>query len=522
MSEQKKIWLVSREYDGIAEAGGVKNVTTSLAENLCRTGIDVTVIMPLYKCTKFDLLRHYEEDVVSPAVVKIDGKEVPVRFNSGIANGVKIILVNTECFAEKKGVYTYTWEDEKENYVHVKGTGHFDVLYMNTVFQKAVVEYAKKCIDEEDSQNKKPDVIHCQDAACAMVPVFANIIKKLRQIKYIVTIHNAGPGYHHEYYSMDIAERLTGLSGFILEKGINGQAVEPFLLAGLYADITTVSPWYAEEIMNGTTETQGLSEGFKKLGIKITGITNGIDSEKYLPEKKEISLLPYEYSPGKCQLEGKYANRQYFLEHYASRNACLDEYPEIRKYGFISTTNESEKTVYVSYHGRIVSQKGIDILQKAAVLLLEENLNIRFIFMGQGEQSLEKALAGISEKYTGRCVYFLGYERALTRLCTAAADFAVFPSNFEPCGLEDFIAQIYGTVPVAHATGGLCKIKDGGTGFLYKENNEKSLAEAIKRACEYRKNRSQFINLIQNAALSVNQDYSWKNVIRNSYMQLYF
>mgnify|MGYP003320229804 CR=1 FL=1 len=198
----------------------------------------------------------------------------------------------------------------------------------------------------------------------------------------------------------------------------------------------------------------------KKLGIKITGITNGIDSEKYLPEKKEISLLPYEYSPGKCQLEGKYANRQYFLEHYASRNACLDEYPEIRKYGFISTTNESEKTVYVSYHGRIVSQKGIDILQKAAVLLLEENLNIRFIFMGQGEQFLEKALAGISERYTGRCVYLLGYERALTRLCTAAADFAVFPSNFEPCGLEDFIAQIYGTLPVAHATGGLCKIID--------------------------------------------------------------
>ena len=31
---QKKIWLVSREYAGVAEAGGVKNVTASLAEGM--------------------------------------------------------------------------------------------------------------------------------------------------------------------------------------------------------------------------------------------------------------------------------------------------------------------------------------------------------------------------------------------------------------------------------------------------------------------------------------------------------
>ena len=34
----KSLWLISREYAGIAEAGGVKNVACSLCEGLVRRG----------------------------------------------------------------------------------------------------------------------------------------------------------------------------------------------------------------------------------------------------------------------------------------------------------------------------------------------------------------------------------------------------------------------------------------------------------------------------------------------------
>lgn len=513
MQNKLNIWLVSREYDGIAEAGGVKNVTTSLAENLSRMGNDVTVFIPLYACSNLSSVNENKENIIPPVKIKIGESEEGVSFNSGEKNGVKFIFISSFIFNEKRGVYTYTAEDEMENREHVRGTGHHDSLKMNVLFQKAVIEYSRTVF-------KMPDVIHCQDATAALVPVFALEFDKLNGTKFIVTIHNAGPGYHHEFYSFDNAKFLTGLSDEILKKGMNGNSVEPFLLASLNSEITTVSPQYAEEIMAGKTETQGLSKEFKKRRVTITGITNGIDFEKYTPQNKSISLLPYEFNPCMNELEGKYKCRRFFLENYAFENAKNNDIENVRKYGYLMDSPDSDCT-YISYHGRIVTQKGIDILCQAAANLMTDNRHIRFIFMGQGEQSLETSLAELAETYRGRCVYFWGYERALTRLCTASADFAVFPSKFEPCGLEDFIAQIYGTLPVAHATGGLCKIIDEVTGFLYKDNNARTIVSCIRRAYHLKKEPEKFQQMIKNACLSVKNNYSWANVITQSYMKLY-
>lgn len=513
MQNKMSIWLVSREYDGIAEAGGVKNVTTSLAENLSRMGNDVTVFIPLYACSDLSSVKENRENIIPPVKIKTGDSDEGVSFNSGEKNGVKFVFISSLIFNEKRGVYTYTSEDEMENSQHVRGTGHHDSLKMNVLFQKAVIEYSRSLF-------KMPDVIHCQDATAALVPVFAMEFNKLSRTRFIVTIHNAGPGYHHEFYSYEIAKSLTGLSDEILKKGMNGNSVEPFLLASLNAEITTVSPQYAEEIMSGKTETQGLSKEFKKRKVKITGITNGIDFEKYTPENIHISLLPYAFNPCKNDLEGKYKCRRTFLENYGFENAKVTSMENIRKYGFLMDSPDSDCT-YISYHGRIVTQKGIDILCQAAANLMTDNPHIRFIFMGQGEQSLETSLAELAETYRGRCIYFWGYERSLTRLCTASADFAVFPSKFEPCGLEDFIAQIYGTLPVAHATGGLCKIIDGETGFLYKDNNARTIVASIRRAYHLKRDHEKYSRMIQNACLSVKNNYSWYNVISKSYMKLY-
>lgn len=524
------IWVVSREYAGLAEAGGVKNVACSLSENLVRLGNKVMLFIPFYGCTDVSRVSDYTAGVIPPVEVNVMDSKETVSFSSGVLDGVEIIFVCHHSFAEKLGVYTYTERDEKENPAHKRGSGHEDALFLNTLFQKAVVAFGNVC-----SHEQIPDIIHCQDATTAMVPVFvmersnedmAGRIVFARS-KCVVTIHNAGPGYHHDFSSVEEAHHYTNLPKNLLEKGLNGTHVEPFLLSALNARITTVSPQYAQEILSGSTETAGLSECFKARHIEIEGITNGIEFDKYDPTDVKKSFLPYTFNPAKKDLIGKYKCRALFLEKYAripndtdNRNKDLG----IDQCGHIETGNAGDpcEPVFITYHGRIVRQKGIDVLAEAADKLLSMNEPVRFIFIGQGEPELENQLALLSLKYGGKCIFLRGYDRAITRLCTAVADFIALPSKFEPCGLEDFIAQLFGTLPIAHATGGLCKIVDEQTGFLFKPDTSDELASMIKSLVQLKQADSDiFNNMIAYAASYVRENYSWRTVVKERYLVLY-
>ena len=108
-----------------------------------------------------------------------------------------------------------------------------------------------------------------------------------------------------------------------------------------------------------------------------------------------------------------------------------------------------------------------------------------------------------------------GYNRVIARLSSASCDFIVLPSEFEPCGLEDFIAQVFGTIPIAHKTGGLNKIIEGQTGFLYKENSALALVAKISQVLTLFELKKNMINkMIKKASANVRKEYLWKTVIQ--------
>jgi starch synthase len=207
----------------------------------------------------------------------------------------------------------------------------------------------------------------------------------------------------------------------------------------------------------------------------------------------------------------------------------LDETPDITCFGTIESAPDA---VYYSYHGRIAWQKGLDVLEKAARVVLAHSDNARFIILGQGDPTLESLLIGMSVRYPGRFVYIRGYERSLARMAVAVSDFLVLPSAFEPCGLEDYIAQIFGTIPVAHAVGGLQKITNGKNGFLYgtHESNEPArLASLLLELAEPLANSrgkgmrsvSAYLEMIRFAARHVRDECNWDRIIRDSWIPLY-
>lgn len=513
----KSLWLISREYAGIAEAGGVKNVACSLCEGLVRRGTKTTLFIPLYACSCLDEVEKYAK-LPHQGTIQVADYSYPISWACGSIHGVDIVFIISSLFSNRRGVYTYTKEDQEQDPSCVRGEGHRETLVMNVLFQRAVLEYGLLF------PKQVPHMIHCQDAAAALVPVFARHCERYRAVfsntHFVVTIHNAGPGYHHAFDNAETALKLTSLPEQCIRDGINGEngSVEPFLLASSCACLTTVSPWYAYEILNPQNhDTGGLSGEFIKRGVNIIGITNGIDCDRYTPEEPKKSLLTYPFSPAKKDLCGKYLCRNDFIQQHKE---CTQIYQGVEQYGFILPPQEN--TVWFSYHGRLVRQKGLFVLADAIEQLLPEHTEMRFIINGQGEAVLEERYEQLAARFPGRCIYFRGYDRALARLCTAIADFLVLPSDFEPCGLEDFIAQIFGTIPVAHATGGLNKIINGETGYLYHPNTGEKLSNLLAELAERFIIDHEFnMEIIAQAAVFVRYTYSWDEVINRKYMPLY-
>ncbi len=536
---KKSLWIVAREYAGIAEAGGVKNVIKDLAEGSAEQNINTTVFLPFYGCTKKTGKKAFSSEI------KISNKKHFVNFLKvkSKTENLNFVFIDTKIFNTKKGIYTYTCEEAKElsniNPEIKKGVAYIDTNEMNTVFQFAILSYAA-------TMGIAPNVLHCHDAHTALLPALVNINAKqlFANTKCFVTIHNAGNSYRQQLGDINYAKTLTGLPEEVLQDCVVDNLVEPFLIASKYAKLTTVSPFYAEEITK--PQTSPFSKNFSAIlfekHIQITGITNGIKYENYKPQDKNISLLPFEFDPLNKKFDGKYKSRQLFISEikncFKNSKGFSDIAEGVKCFGAIEET-ENKKHTYFAYHGRLVHQKGIDVLLQTIHKVFSINQNIKFIIMGQGSEDYENKYAKIAKIYSGKLVYFRGYDKRIARMVSAVADFILMPSLFEPCGLSDFIAQIYATIPIAHAVGGLKKIQDGKTGYLFSsifdnlENQEENMVESLssiileKADCfensEYKHilDAPEYSEIIQSANLEIKNKYSWDLIIKKDYFNLY-
>jgi starch synthase len=90
----------------------------------------------------------------------------------------------------------------------------------------------------------------------------------------------------------------------------------------------------------------------------------------------------------------------------------------------------------------------------------------------------------------------------------AGADFLMMPSLYEPCGLTQMRAQLYGALPVARRVGGLADtIDDGVTGILYDAYSPEAFDHAVQRAVTLYQDRAWFTDLAKGA---MRKDFSWR------------
>ena len=94
-----------------------------------------------------------------------------------------------------------------------------------------------------------------------------------------------------------------------------------------------------------------------------------------------------------------------------------------------------------------------------------------------------------------------------------AADFFLMPSRYEPCGLNQMYSLVYGTLPVAHRTGGLADTiiditenPKEGTGFLFPDLSLDSILGGVDRALAFFGDKEGMEKAIRNA---MRTDFSW-------------
>ena len=178
--------------------------------------------------------------------------------------------------------------------------------------------------------------------------------------------------------------------------------------------------------------------------------------------------------------------------------------------------NQDEKIV--SYIGRLVPEKGVNILLGAVKSILKELPKTKFIIAGEGWHRRE--LQRISEELEiDDKVYFTGYLPEEDFLAFFnVSDVLVIPSTYEPFGIVALEGMATKTPIIVSDVGGLSEIVDHRwTGIKVPPDNSDALAEALIDLVSDDKLRK---TIVKNAMEKLKHVYDW-SIIADHTIKIY-
>ena len=325
----------------------------------------------------------------------------------------------------------------------------------------------------------RPDLIHCNDWMTGLIPAMS----RQMGIPCLFTIHNIhtvkATLAHIEDRGIDAAYFWNHLYfenfSSTYEEAWESNPVD-FLSSGVFAAhfVNTVSPRFLEEIVEGRHDfvewplRQQLSNKFyEDCG---TGILNAPDPG-FNPQSDKMIFCNYASSD---HPDGKRENKLHLQETLGllrDANAPLFFWPS-----------------------RLDPiQKGCQLLSDAFYGIISDywNQNLQVVFVANGDyQQVFRDI--VNHHGFHNRVAVCDFNEKLEHQAYAAADFILMPSLFEPCGLPQMIAPIYGALPVAHDTGGIHDTivhlhtdQDLGNGFLFEAYDAAGLYWAVSQAMEF-------------------------------------
>ena len=470
MATKRKILMVAPEAAPFVKVGGLSDVVGALSKALAGRGHDVRIILP-----KFAGLKHIEDAVpdARPLIVNLGGHQAYGRIwecKLPESEAICYLLEHNQYF-DAPSVYVGPSGDEMDN------------AYRFTFLSRAAIDLCYHL-------DWIPDVVHCHDWPTGLTPLYLNTTewsKPMGQAASLMTLHNM---QHQGWFHRSLVD-FAGLPQAVFRAdGLESMGEVNMLKGGIYhsTKITTVSPTYAREIQEADGG-HGLHSLLRYRAADLIGVINGIDDSEWNPAIDP--LLPANYSAD--DLSGKAICKAKLQEAYG-----LAVNPNIPLFTVVS---------------RLVDQKGLDLLAAIGDRLMSE-MQIQVAVLGTGDPALEDKFRNLAARHPGRFAAYLGFNNELAHLTAAGADFLLMPSRFEPCGLSQMYAMIYGAPPIVRATGGLIDSVDQyiegqgiGTGFRFEQATPDAFYYTIGWACSTFYDRpDDFAALQQNGMRS---DFRW-------------
>ena len=424
-----------------AKAGGMADVSASLTSALFQLGADVHVALPHSR-----RMFHIE-------TAQLVSEELR-KYKSHLSDE-RIHLAEDRCFYYRDTVYD-------------RGDGN---VKLALAFQREVINNIIPHV--------QPDLIHCNDWMTGLIPAAA----RRMGIPCLFTVHNIHTQKltlaQVEDAGIDAAEFWSNLyysyPPYSYEESRNNNAID-LQASGCFAAhfINTVSPTFLEEIVTGWhafVPDSIRNEMRSKFNAGCAaGILNAPDAADNPATDDKI---PFKYGP-ENHWEMKRQNKL-ALQHALG----LEENPDAPLFFWPSRLDPV--------------QKGPQLLTDITYRFLEkyaaQGAQLAIIANGPYQQPFWdiQTFHGISKRLAVH-----NFDGRLSQLGFAASDFTLMPSLFEPCGLPQMQAPIYGSLAVAHNTGGLHDTVNPldwnasrGNGFVFDTYDSGGLMWAMEQAMAF-------------------------------------
>ncbi len=463
------LFCTSEAYP-LIKTGGLADVSGSLPKALLQLEHDIRLVLPAYPSVFQRVDRPTEI-----ARLSLTGCDDPVRvLKSRLPDSqVPVYLIDAPALFNRPG----------NPYLQADGSDWPDNAQRFALFARACVALA---LGQGDA-GWRPQLVHCNDWQTGLVPVLLS--QEAQRPATLFSIHNLsyqGLFPAATFKALQLPDTLWSIDGLEFYNMLS------FIKGGIAnADwVTTVSPTYAREIREEEFG-YGLEGLLRYRADNLTGVLNGVDTDTWNPTTDQLIARRYDV--------------------HTLQNKLFNKFTLQRDHGL----PVSSQPLLLAYIGRLVEQKGVDLILDIVDDLAKHP--VQLVVLGDGDRTLEQQLRAAAQRYPRQLAVHTVYDEKLAHRIEAGADALLMPSRYEPCGLNQMYSQLYGTIPIVRRTGGLADTvidfsqqtlsNHTATGFCFDEDNpETLLATCLGALSLYRDHRVDWWKLV---IAGMHRDFSW-------------